>query len=301
MLVSVIIPCYNVQDYITDSVDSVFNQSYKDIEVICIDNNSKDNTGKILAELQIKYPSLIIDKELKAGAPAARNKGLKLAKGEWIQFLDADDLIMPEKINHQISLYKSQPNLSLIAGLYYNRGVNSNTDIINSKLNPNKYTAAFINQCGITSSNLWKREDIEKVGGWNEDLKSSQEAELMFRLVLRQKEFIFDNIPYTVIRERESGQISQRNPNEKWYQYIDVRLKYLKELKMQLPHAYQENKVVFYNSLLISVMILAKHNKTKAIEIFNHEIRPNLTFSVSNWRSAIIKLLGLNFYLLLKK
>ncbi len=108
MLVSVVIPCYNVEDYIEECIHSAFAQTHKPIEVICIDNNSTDNTWQKLKQLQEKYPSLLIDKELKPGAPAARNKGLALSKGEWIQFLDADDLLLPEKIEHQAKLLQNK-------------------------------------------------------------------------------------------------------------------------------------------------------------------------------------------------
>src|SRR5690554_4070958 len=108
MLISIIIPSYNVEDHIEKCVHSAFAQTHKPIEVICIDNNSTDNTWQKLKQLQEKYPSLLIDKELKPGAPAARNKGLALSKGEWIQFLDADDLLLPEKIEHQAKLLQNK-------------------------------------------------------------------------------------------------------------------------------------------------------------------------------------------------
>lgn len=108
MLISIIIPAYNVEVYIKECIHSAFAQTHKPIEVICIDNNSTDNTWQKLKQLHEKYPSLLIDKELKPGAPAARNKGLALSKGEWIQFLDADDLLLPEKIEHQAKLLQNK-------------------------------------------------------------------------------------------------------------------------------------------------------------------------------------------------
>ena len=104
MLVSIVIPCYNVQEYLAECLDSIFAQSYPFLEVICIDNNSTDETYRLLQKTKQKYPTLIIDKESMPGAPAARNKGLALAKGEWIQFLDADDLLLPAKIEHQLNM-----------------------------------------------------------------------------------------------------------------------------------------------------------------------------------------------------
>ena len=84
MLVSVIIPCYNVEHYIEECLNSVFDQTYKNIEVICIDNNSTDGTWNLLQTLKGVHENLFIEKELKPGANAARNKGLGLSKGETI-------------------------------------------------------------------------------------------------------------------------------------------------------------------------------------------------------------------------
>jgi glycosyltransferase involved in cell wall biosynthesis len=82
MLVTIIVPCFNVKEYITECLDSVFVQTYTNIEVICIDNNSTDDTYQFLEKLKQKYPTLLIEKETMPGAPAARNKGLALANGE---------------------------------------------------------------------------------------------------------------------------------------------------------------------------------------------------------------------------
>ncbi|WP_234408798.1 glycosyltransferase family 2 protein [Marinilabilia salmonicolor] len=75
MFISIIIPAYNVSPYIEECIHPAFAQTYPHIEVICIDNNSTDDTWQKLEQLKQQYPQLIIDKELKPGAPAARNKG----------------------------------------------------------------------------------------------------------------------------------------------------------------------------------------------------------------------------------
>ena len=108
MLISIIIPAYNVEVYIEECIHSAFAQTYNPIEVLCIDNNSTDNTWQKIKQLQETYPSLLIEKELKPDATAARYKGLSLSKGEWIQFLDADDLLLPEKIEHQAKLLQNK-------------------------------------------------------------------------------------------------------------------------------------------------------------------------------------------------
>lgn len=277
MLVSVVIPCYNVQNYIVECVESVISQTYKNIELICVDNNSKDNTWEQLLNLKQQFPNLIIDKELKPGACAARNKGLLLAKGEWIQFLDADDLLLNNKIEHQVKLISESKDIHVIAGACIRRNT-KHIDELFVQLSPNKFLAPFINQSGNTCSNLWKRSAVMDVGMWNENIKSSQETELMLRLTLKGYCFLIDTESLTIIRERNEGQISQRNPIKKWEQYIEVRLDYIKALKENHIEEYEQLKGRLYDFLMISIITLSIYNKSKAISYFKY-IKPN-------WKSS---------------
>ena len=298
MLVSVVIPCYNVEQYIEECIQSVISQTYKSIEIICIDNNSTDNTYQTLIQLKEKYSHLIIDKELKEGACAARNKGLLLSIGEWIQFLDADDLLLPNKIEHQVELVRSSSkNIAFIAAAFKRRslqGIDSEIIVLNSI----KSIAPFINQCGNTCSNFWNKKALIEIGAWNEKLKSSQETDLMLRLVLSNNDFTLDLKPFTIIRERISGQISQRNPKEKWCQYVDVRIRYLNELKQRYFESYNQNKKSFYKFLLISLSILATYDINSALKRYNSYVKKEV--DVFDLKFAFIKLFGFNLYLKLK-
>lgn len=298
-LVSVIIPCYNVEEYIHDCIESVLKQSYNNIEIICIDNNSKDSTWQILLNLKEKFANLIIDKELKAGACAARNKGLTIAAGEWIQFLDADDLLLPTKIEHQMKIVCQNPNVSLVAAFYKRRLING-TETIPSQIHSNKFIASFINQCGNTCSNIWHKKALIEVGCWDESLESSQETDLMLRLFLNNNNFAIDEEPLTIIRERETGQISQRNPAKKWEQYITTRLNYLAKLKENYYNIYSKNRNLYYDFLLVSIIILSKYDKGKAINIYHKKIIHEQKFSLKYVRSSLIKLIGLNLFLKIK-
>lgn len=91
--VSVIVPCYNVEDYIDKCLLSLCNQSLKDIEIIAIDDGSKDNTGSILDDYAKKYSNLKVIHKDNGGVSAARNGALKIASGEYIGFLDSDDWV----------------------------------------------------------------------------------------------------------------------------------------------------------------------------------------------------------------
>ena len=89
--VSVIIPIYNMEKYIEECVNSILNQSLKEIEVICVDDGSTDGSDEILRKLAAQDESIVIHRQEKSGIAVARNEGIKLAKGEYLSILDVDD------------------------------------------------------------------------------------------------------------------------------------------------------------------------------------------------------------------
>ncbi|MGQ1891297.1 glycosyltransferase family 2 protein [Thermophagus sp. OGC60D27] len=296
MLISIIIPSYNVEDYIEACVHSAFAQTWPEKEVICIDNNSSDGTWQKLQQLKQQYPNLIIDKELKPGAPAARNKGLSHSRGQWVQFLDADDLLLPTKIEHQVQLAGLNPESSFIAGACIKRDLKGKeTNHLPRHDNPLK--SLFITQLGNTCSNLWNRTFLEQINGWNESLKSSQEADLMFRLLQVNDRVIFDDEPLTIIRERPSGQISQTNPKEKWKRYYNKRLEMIRWIEQHRPELYAREKDFFMDNLFGILKIIGDEDISAATHLYRQHLKGRYTPSPSQTHSTrpyllLYKMLG---------
>ncbi|EOR95593.1 glycosyl transferase, family 2 [Arcticibacter svalbardensis MN12-7] len=140
------------------------------------------------------------------GAPAARNKGLKYAKGEWIQFMDSDDELYPDKIEKQIEIAENG-SYDIISGAYYlNKLVDGK--VVNSlKLprNTNIWESLISSKLGITSANLWRKEAVLAVGGWDENLTSSQEYDMLFRMIVANAVIGFDMVPRTIIYSLENS------------------------------------------------------------------------------------------------
>lgn len=105
-LVSIITPCYNGSKYISQTIESVIAQTYKDWEMIIIDDGSKDNSAEIVEEYAKKDSRIILLKQANGGSAAARNNGIRNAKGQYIALLDADDLWEPEFLASQIECMK---------------------------------------------------------------------------------------------------------------------------------------------------------------------------------------------------
>ncbi len=302
LLVSIIIPCFNVEQYIIECLDSVYAQTYQNIEVLCVNNNSSDSTLKLLSSYQYKREDLIILEENKKGAPAARNLGLKMAKGKFIQFLDADDLLEPDKIEHQLSLINNN-NISFVAGAY--TALNIDLEKNNVEVDGDIYLSLYYSKLGSTCSNLWKKEIIDNIDGWNESFKSSQETDLMFRILKKNQNVILDNIPKTIARERKGGQISQTDIVGNFKRFIDMRIEILRFIANEMPNAYSHHKAEMYQYLFERIHILAKYDLLAARRYYLKNIhtiyKPHQSEAVSALFIKINNLFGFTIAELVKK
>lgn len=108
-LVSVITPIYNAGKYLKSTLDSILSQTYKKIEIVLVDDCSTDNSAAIIREYQKAHPQIVYHlQEKNMGAGAARNKALEIAKGQYVAFLDSDDLWMPNKTELQLATMKKE-------------------------------------------------------------------------------------------------------------------------------------------------------------------------------------------------
>lgn len=116
MLVSVIIPTFNSEKYLDRAINSVFNQSYKELEIILIDDYSTDKTSDLIKNYANQHGDIIKYRflDINVGPAAARNVGLKMANGGYIAFLDSDDEWAPTKLEKQIKLLKENPQVTIV-------------------------------------------------------------------------------------------------------------------------------------------------------------------------------------------
>ncbi|TFF39830.1 glycosyltransferase family 2 protein [Mucilaginibacter psychrotolerans] len=231
-MVSVVIPCHNCESFIERAVNSVVNQSIKDVEIILVENNSTDNTLQALLHQQRRFPELIqILKETKKGAPAARNLGLRHAKGTWIQFLDADDELLPNKIYRQLQV-ATETNADVIAGECTLKYLSQDKEVIRRTDN-NVWKGLITSNLGITSSNLWRTSSVLAVKGWDEDLSSSQEYDLLFRLLKSKAVVSVDKTLNTIVHFSENS-VSKTTDKEKLKKILNNRIQLRLRIKNEL-------------------------------------------------------------------
>jgi glycosyltransferase involved in cell wall biosynthesis len=293
MLVSVVIPCYNVEKYILQCLQSLLNQKHKDLQIICVNNQSTDSTLSVLTRLATEHSSLItLVEEPQKGAPYARNRGLQEAKGEYVQFLDADDLLEPDKIAHQVKIIHENNFPDIIASDYHRQGVNGSKKLhqVNDK---DFWEALLYTQLGITSANLFKTIAVKTAGGFDVTLKSSQEYALMFKMMCKEAVLIRDNKPLTIIRDRVEGAISQQNAAENMERYLNLRIAIVKHLEIKKG---KEKMQPYYQALFDAIRVLYKHNQTLAIKAFKENLpigfRPSASAATTSSYALLFKIFG---------
>ena len=119
--VSVIIPVYNVEKYLPQCIDSILAQTFTDFELILVNDGSKDCSGNICDEYAQKDSRIVVIHKENGGASSARNRGLDIAKGEWISFIDSDDYVTPNYLSNLISEAQANCASLVIQGHIYQK------------------------------------------------------------------------------------------------------------------------------------------------------------------------------------
>jgi hypothetical protein len=185
-LVSIIVPAYKVAAFIDETLNSVFSQTYNDFEVIVINDGSPD-TDELEKAIEKHRASIRYLKQNNQGAGAARNAGLRIARGQFVAFLDGDDIWMPEFLAHQLELINSDGGYDLVYADAVNFG-NPIFDGRNSmKTNPSHGDVTFekllCGECNvITSAVVARRDRITEVGLFDVQFPNSQDFDLWLRL-----------------------------------------------------------------------------------------------------------------------
>ncbi len=200
-LVSAIITTHNREKLLLRAIDSVFNQTYKNIECIVVDDSSTDNTKDICSKYPIYY--IYIPKAESHGGNYARNLGIKAAQGDYCAFLDDDDYWLPEKIEKQLRLIESKDCELVYCGSRQEFVLQN--DIKYRNLLPDRFLCGDLHKkilqyiCTTTTNIMVKKNALLEVGLFDEELRFWQEYELTIRLAQR-KPFYFVNEPLSVYR-----------------------------------------------------------------------------------------------------
>ena len=183
--VSIVIPAYNAEQYLGETIESVLAQTFDDFELLIIDDGSTDNTAEIVRNYSFKDNRVKLRSQQNQGVSIARNTGIKLAKGEYIAFLDSDDKWLPNKLAVHIEHFNQDSNLGASFGKveFLTSDGQLTGHLSNSLLTGIKPEYLLYENPTITTSNIVvRREVFEQVGGFDEQISYSEDLEWLLRL-----------------------------------------------------------------------------------------------------------------------
>jgi len=199
--VSIVIPVYNGSNYLREAIDSALAQTYKNIEVIVV-NDGSDDGGKTEAIAKSYGDKIRYIYKKNGGVSTALNAGILAAEGEYISWLSHDDVYMPDKLEVQINYLRNENNPVILYSDYY--WVDSRSKILGlckiPHVPPEHFLYALITSYPINGcTTLIPKSCFYTVGLFNEGLKTTQDYEMWFRLVRKYK---FRHIPETLMKSR---------------------------------------------------------------------------------------------------
>ena len=194
-IVSVVIPTYRHRDYVLLTLESVFAQTFKDYEVIVVNDGSPDDTDEVLKPL-IQSGKIRYIEQKNAGQAAARNCGIAVAQGKYIALLDDDDLWPSDKLAWQVQALENSPRAALVYG--YKRDLDEPSGVIAPRSEAEAFqgevTEAFLSRNHITSPGqcLVPATMLERIGGFDASLWGVDDWDLYIRLA-KQGPFVYEH------------------------------------------------------------------------------------------------------------
>ena len=176
--VSVIMPVYNSENYLREAIDSILNQTFRDFELVIVDDCSTDSSAAIIEEYKKIDSRVVTHRQHKnSGIAAARNKGLQLSSGEYIAFMDSDDISLPDRLEKQNNFIKSHPEVGVLGGGA--EIVDGNGNYISTLYFPETNLMISWSLCFydpiINPSVMMKRSIVLGAGGYHDSRESDTE------------------------------------------------------------------------------------------------------------------------------
>lgn len=215
-LVSVVIPCYNCARFLAGTLESVFCQTLQDFEIIAIDDGSTDDTVAVIRSFGSRVRAEFGPNR---GASAARNRGTELARGEFIQYLDADDLLRPDALEKRVNaLISSGADVAYSDWQRLEEQENGNFELGSivarriEDIHAEPQIALFTNFWAPPAALLYRRRVVEAIGAWNESLPIIQDARFLLDAALVGGQFVYVPGVGADYRVHRSNSLSRRNP-----------------------------------------------------------------------------------------
>lgn len=274
MKVSIIIPNFNNSSFLNDCLDSAINQGFDVVEeIIIVDDNSTDNSMEILKSYKNLFPNKIfIYKNPKNGVQSARNFGFRKSKGAYIQWLDSDDVLSPNKIKKQLNLLinENYKVISFCDWVYFKNNIQNvipkTTKKFDSCMNPQSLILDLWTSGSMVQTACWlTHRDLCEDQHWDTRWIKNQDGIYFFDILLRCEKVLFCGETLVYYRKPISQNISSQNSFESLtsllesYSYFHKILEIKDSIKIRKSLAFNYARFIYY--------IFPKHNKLRKLAI----------------------------------
>lgn len=225
-LVSIIVPCYNYGHLLHETLESVVAQTYQNWECIIVDDGSTDNTRQVAMNYIDNDSRFLYQYQKNKGLASARNTGFKLAKGYYIQLLDSDDILPPEKIQRHVTILKTRPEVDLVYGrvsIFEKQLSNlSKAKLITLEAAPSSGRGVSVLSSLIEDNMflvhcvLFRSSIVHDVGFFDERMVTCEDWNFWFRCALSDKYFLFFDDEKSKVFVRSHGSNMSTNQKNMW-------------------------------------------------------------------------------------
>ena len=308
---------YNAESTIQDALFSCLQQTYSPVEIIVVDDGSTDNSYRIAKQMETDYARIRVYHQPRKGACSARNVAFAHATGDYIQYLDADDMLSPDKLSAQLKLRDNQDALTLffckwlfirdatIDPVFRKKIIHQNYD------NPAQYLIDSWSMACYSQTACWltSRELIEKAGKWNESLLKYQDVDFFCRVILQAKKIIYSTHGIVYYRVGNYASVSRNYTYDAAVSALQAIAQCRYAIKpvgnQKLTNALLHNYLFFYSSHyplypdLLRVAALAIKNTAPPVYLLNSSrpskyiylfivMRVERLFLVRNWLKTFL-------------
>ena len=288
MTVTIVLPAYNASEYLTETINSVLSQTYADFELLVIDDGSTDNTRDIVNDFCQRDSRIRLISQKNQGVSVARNNGIKMARGEYIAFLDSDDLWVPDKLAKHVEHLTANPKLGLSFARveFITFDGKSTGKYSNPRMVDISAKDLYEENAAVTPSNaVISRAALEQVGGFDGELSGAADAELFLRLKCHGWEVEGINEVLVLYRTSLGGMSSQLyKMEEDWNRLSKKAQVYAPEL---IQHHYKQARAMLLRYLARRTLRLELSAKL-GINFMNRALKSEWTLILREPRRTIL-------------
>ncbi|MCJ7658159.1 MAG: glycosyltransferase family 2 protein [Anaerolineales bacterium] len=240
-MISVIMPVYNTEKYVSQAIESILIQTYRDLELIIIDDASTDDSLKILRSYEKRDPRIrILTNDSNQGISRARNLGLQLARGEYIAVMDSDDISLPDRFEKQIDYLTANPHVGVVGTNYtlvHENGIAHRTSKLVESSSQIWWMMFFSSAVAHATAMMRRSIFIDKKIKYDERYSCAVDYDLFFQIM---HDYPMANLPESLFLYRQHDQnISKTNQSEQQaYDAVITRSHTQGYLPFQLPENY---------------------------------------------------------------